>query len=172
MLGAIQNYFSAGQWLSASLLVLAGASFIVFAVILTKTDIQRHRLPNKYVFPMYLLVGLPMLCAHWAAGNVPLMNRAGWSGIFLLGIYYFLRKVTRHQIGFGDVKLAGVLGIVMGFFSPINLLWGSFVTFMGAGLYSIVLVIFKKAKMKSLIPLGPFMFLGTLVALFAPMTSL
>lgn len=172
MFSVAYDYFSTGQWLSLSLLCLAIVSYLGFAAVLTKTDIERHRLPDKYVLPMYLLVALPLLLIHLLNQDASHLNKAGYSGMFLLGIYWLLRKLTRNSLGFGDVKLAGVLGVAMGFFSPINLLWGTLITFLTAGLFSLVLMINKRASLKTHIPFGPFMLLGTLLAMIFPVTAL
>lgn len=176
MLSLIQSYSEQATtqpvyWWSVVLLGFVVLAYLGFALVLSVIDIKQHRLPDKIVLPMYPILGLPLLAVHWIDGNNYLANKTGFAGMFLLGIYWLLRKLSRNALGFGDVKLAGVLGIIMGFFSPINLIWGTLITFVSAGLVSIFLTVSKKATLKTHIAFGPFMLLGTAVAMLFPMTS-
>ncbi len=65
-------------------------------------------------------------------------------------------------MGFGDVKLAILMGLILGW--P-NILLGLFLGFLFGAIIGIGLIIFRRKKMKSEIPFGPFLAGGTLVAL-------
>lgn len=177
MFSLIQNYINQAAhepvyWWSAVLLIFVALAYTAFALMLSVIDIKKHRLPDKIVLPMYPVLGLPLLTVHWIDGNNDLANKTGFAGMFLLGCYWVLRKLSRNALGFGDVKLAGALGIVMGFFSPINLLWGTLLTFVSAGVFSLILLMRKKASLKTHIAFGPFMLLGTMLAMLFPVVSL
>ena len=70
-------------------------------------------------------------------------------------------------MGFGDVKLAGVLGLAAGWLG-----WGSwavalFLGFFLGGLFGLALVARGRGGRKTAVPFGPFMLLGTLIAVLA-----
>ena len=94
------------------------------------------------------------------------------AGLVLWFCYLLLRILSFGALGRGDVKLAGILGGVLGYLSWANLGWASLVTFLGGGLVSLALVLFTKARGSTRIAFGPFMLLGALVALAAPVYSL
>jgi leader peptidase (prepilin peptidase)/N-methyltransferase len=140
-----------------------GAICVALALI----DLDTKRLPDAITLPSYpigiLLLGLS------AFGD------AGWSPLFrgLIGLaamyafYFVLRFAYPRGMGFGDVKLAGVLGLYTGFLG-----WGAWAValfggFLFGGIVSIGLVIAGRAGRKSKVPYGPFMVLGALVAVFA-----
>ena len=76
----------------------------------------------------------------------------------------FLSFATRQQIGYGDGLVALVLGPAFGI--RIMLL-GIVIAFFGSSIFSIILLLLKKAEKKTRIPFVPFITLGTAVACFA-----
>jgi prepilin signal peptidase PulO-like enzyme (type II secretory pathway) len=80
--------------------------------------------------------------------------------IFFLLIYLLSKG---KWIGFGDVKLAILLGLILGW--P-NILLGLFLSYLIGGIIGIGLVIIFKKKMKSDVPFAPFLIAGTIIASF------
>ncbi|MFI0351620.1 prepilin peptidase [Actinomadura sp. 9N407] len=72
-----------------------------------------------------------------------------------------------NALGFGDVKLSGVLGLYLGWFGTDAWVLGVFSMFLLGGLYSIGLLVLRRAGRKETIPFGPFMLLGALVGVVA-----
>ena len=66
-------------------------------------------------------------------------------------------------MGLGDVKLALLMGLVLGF--P-RIIVAIFFAFVVGALLSLFLIFFKKKQWKSQVPFGPFLVLGTFLALF------
>jgi leader peptidase (prepilin peptidase)/N-methyltransferase len=65
-------------------------------------------------------------------------------------------------MGFGDVKLALALGVVLGWYGWAVLFAGAFAGFLLGSLYGLGLVALRRASRKSTIPFGPFMIVGAL----------
>ena len=70
--------------------------------------------------------------------------------------------------GFGDVKLAGVLGMYLGYLSWGHLFAGTFLAFLLGGLWSLALLAARRGTLKSSIPFGPFMLAGAAAAMLLP----
>jgi leader peptidase (prepilin peptidase)/N-methyltransferase len=70
-------------------------------------------------------------------------------------------------MGFGDVKLAGVLGAYLGWLGWSQLAVGAFMGFLLGGLGGIVLMLAGRAGRKSMIPYGPYMIVGAWGAILA-----
>lgn len=88
------------------------------------------------------------------------------SGLF----FYLLWVVTKGKgMGFGDVKLATVLGIILGFPSIVVALYVAFLT---GAFYGVILMITRYAGMKSKVAFGPFLLLGGIIAYFFSNTVL
>jgi leader peptidase (prepilin peptidase)/N-methyltransferase len=91
------------------------------------------------------------------------------AGAGLLWLFYFiLRLVYPPGMGFGDVKLAGVLGMYLGYLGWGHLFAGTFLAFLLGGLWSIALLAARRGTLKSSIPFGPFMLAGTAAAMLLP----
>jgi leader peptidase (prepilin peptidase)/N-methyltransferase len=79
--------------------------------------------------------------------------------------YFLLRAVYPPGMGFGDVKLAGVLGMYLGFLGWPHVFAGTFAAFLFGGLWSLALLVSRRGTLKSSIPFGPFMLAGAVAAM-------
>ncbi|GAA1345536.1 prepilin peptidase [Arthrobacter roseus] len=154
------NHVPAFLLLSAALLY-----FVVMGVRLSIVDIREHRLPNKIVFPSYGIGAVLLAAAAVAAGDwfrlLPMVAGAG----ILWVAYFTLRVIYPAGMGYGDVKLAGVLGLYLGYCSWGHLLWGSFAAFLLGGLWGVVILLTRRGDRKSDMPFGPFMIVGAAAAM-------
>lgn len=151
------------------LVLLACAYFAVMAARLTVIDVRHHLLPNRIIFPSYAVAGALLLCAAAAGGGAGLAGVPGLrvvaGGAALWLFYFLLRAVYPPGMGFGDVKLAGVLGMYLGFLGWGHVFAGTFAAFLFGGLWSVALLATRRGTLKSDIPFGPFMLAGTAAAL-------
>jgi leader peptidase (prepilin peptidase)/N-methyltransferase len=173
------------------LLLAACVYFAVMAARLAVIDVRRHLLPNRIVFPSYAIAGVLLLGAAvavtlsggaagnlsaGAAGSAP-DGGASFLGVPALGIvaggavlwvfYFILRLVYPPGMGFGDVKLAGVLGLYLGYLGWAHVFAGTFAAFLFGGLWSLGVLAARRGTLKSSIPFGPFMLAGAAAAMFA-----
>ncbi|MDR7274626.1 prepilin peptidase [Catenuloplanes atrovinosus] len=137
------------------------------AVALAMIDLDVRRLPNVIVLPSYL-VGLILLApAVIASGDWGQAVRA-LAAMAALWLFYRLLTVVRPGgMGLGDVKLAGLLGLYLGWLGWDALLVGAFAGFLIGGLAGAALLTARRATGKTAVPFGPFMLLGALLAIFA-----
>ncbi|MDD5731986.1 MAG: prepilin peptidase [Patescibacteria group bacterium] len=87
-------------------------------------------------------------------------------GIIIGGGFFLLLVLISKErwMGWGDVKLGVFLGLFLGYPSILVALFFAFIL---GSIYSVVLLLSKKKKMKDAVPFGPFLVLGGLIALFA-----
>ena len=78
------------------------------------------------------------------------------------GLYLLLWFVYPRGMGYGDVRLSGVLGIALGHLGWGELVVGVYGGFLLGGVLGGVLALLSKVDRKGY-PFGPFMFLGALV---------
>lgn len=162
------------------LALAACAYFFVMAVRLTVIDVRHHLLPDRIVFPSYAIAGVLLLGAAASqllhggqdvAGTsdagvfgVPgLRVLAGGAALWLF--YFLLHAVYPPGMGFGDVKLAGVLGMYLGFLGWGHVMAGTFAAFVLGGLWSLGLLAARRGNLQSAIPFGPFMLAGAATAM-------
>jgi leader peptidase (prepilin peptidase)/N-methyltransferase len=81
-------------------------------------------------------------------------------------LYFVMAMVYSGGMGFGDVKTAGALGLFLGYLGWKVLIVGAFSAFILGGVFSIALIVTKKAKIQSGIPFGPWMLFGAWIGIF------
>jgi leader peptidase (prepilin peptidase)/N-methyltransferase len=136
------------------------------SVVLALIDLDTHTLPNRIVLPSYL-VGIALLgAASILSGDYGALLRAGIGMAALWLAYLAMALAYPGGMGFGDVKLAGVLGLYLAWVGWGALAVGAFAAFLLGGLFSIGLIIARKAGRKSGIPFGPWMLAGAWVGIF------
>jgi leader peptidase (prepilin peptidase)/N-methyltransferase len=89
----------------------------------------------------------------------------GMAGLW--AVYALLALAYPGGMGYGDVKLAGALGLFLGFAGWGELVIGAFAAFVLGGLFSIGLLIARRATRRSGIPFGPWMLGGAWIGLVA-----
>ena len=84
----------------------------------------------------------------------------------LFGLYLALALISPGGMGLGDVKLAGLLGLYLGYLGWAPLIVGAFGAFLLGGVFGLLLLLSRKAKRRSSIPFGPWMLLGAWIGVF------
>jgi len=155
-----------GAFIAAILILVAFLYLAAVSIALALIDLDVHRLPNVIVLPSYLVAGVLLGVASILNGDFGSLLR-GCIGLAILWVAYLIMALAYPGgMGFGDVKLAGVLGLYLGYLGWGELVIGAFAAFLLGGLYALVLVITKRANRKSGIPFGPWMLLGAWVGIF------
>ena len=162
-------------WLGASWALPAFWYLAAVGIALALIDLDVRRLPDAIVLPSYP-AGLALLAlASWNPTGAPdwaSLLRAVVGALILFGVYFVLLIVYPRGMGFGDVKLAGVLGLYLGWVGWDALVVGWFAAFLLGGLFSVALLLTRRAKRGSGIPFGPWMLAGAGVGLtLGPLVS-
>jgi leader peptidase (prepilin peptidase)/N-methyltransferase len=137
------------------------------AVALAVIDIDVRRLPDAIVLPSYvvgavLLVPVSAVHHDWGAAARGLVAMAAlWS------LYLLLAALYPGAMGFGDVKLAGVLGLYLGWLGWRSVWIGTVTGFLLGGLAGVALLATGRATRKTAVAFGPYMLAGALLAVFA-----
>ncbi|HEV2636158.1 MAG TPA: A24 family peptidase [Actinocrinis sp.] len=146
------------QWALIPFLLL-GIGGSALAVI----DLRLMRLPNKIVLPLYVtgLIGLAAASvpgAHWNRLVISLICLALFYGIFyVLAVF--------GPMGFGDVKLVGVLGLHLGWLGFQYAYAGILLGTLSAALGALVLIpLRRKAWRRSKLAYGPYLLFGSWLA--------
>jgi leader peptidase (prepilin peptidase)/N-methyltransferase len=125
------------------------------------------RLPNAIVYPTFAAVAVLLGIATLITGEVEPLVRAGLAAGALTALFFAIVVAQPGGMGLGDVKLAAVIGAVLGFVSYPAVVVGVFLAFVLGGLAGAALIVARRAGSKSAIPLGPALVAGAVIALFA-----
>ncbi|MGW0857947.1 prepilin peptidase [Streptomyces sp. NPDC002690] len=132
------------------------------AGLLAAVDHRVHRLPDELTLPLAgaaaVLLGVASLLPE---------HDGSWTGALLggaaLGCFYLvLYLINPNGMGFGDVKLALSLGVVLGWYGWPVLVAGGFAGFLFGAVYGLGLLVLRRANRRTGIPFGPFMITGAL----------
>lgn len=141
---------------------------------LTHIDIDVHRLPDLIVLPSYPIVFVLLLVPTVVTGQWGALARGVLAGLALFVGYLVLALVSPGGggLGLGDVKLAGVLGLLLGWLG-----WGPAIVsvlaaFVIGGVIALILLLVGRASRSSHVAFGPSMILGAWVALMFPVQVL
>ena len=155
-------------WRFAGLPEVAPFAFVgALGVALAAIDIAVQRLPDRLTLLLY--PGLLVLFGVTAVinGHPAYLLRALLGGLTLGGSYLVLALASRGQLGGGDVKLAGGLGIALGWLGWPTLLTGAALGFLLMAVVSLGLLIARRITLKHSLSFGPFMLAGALLAILA-----
>lgn len=136
----------------------------VAGVVLAYVDIRVHLLPNAIILPSYPIVVVLLTLGALVSGEWGALLRALICGAAVWALFAVAVLVYPAGMGFGDVKLAGLLGLASGWFGAANAVLGLVLAFCLGGLVSLALVIARRAGRKSAVPFGPFLLAGFLLA--------
>lgn len=134
-------------------------------IALTVIDLQVHRLPDVIVLPSYIVVAVLLTLAALGEGRWDDLLRALLGAVILFTAYFLMLVAYPAGMGFGDVKLAGLIGGVLAFSGWGSLAVGAFSAFLLGGLLSITLLALRLVSRRSGIPFGPWMIAGAVVGL-------
>jgi leader peptidase (prepilin peptidase)/N-methyltransferase len=142
----------------------AACSLAAAGIVLAVVDARTRRLPDRVVVPTLVVVAVLVAMAGVDQHRPAQLATAVVGGAATFGFYALLGLVT-GGVGFGDEKLGGVCGLVLGWYGWETALWGSTITFLLAALYVLARLAVGRVARRSQVPLAPFMLAGSLVTL-------
>lgn len=160
MAGSILLSSSTGADVLSAARAAALVTVLVFGVWVGWVDAHSHRIPDAITIPMAAAVvagvtTCTLLTGEWALAGQALLGSAA------LGVMYLVAAIS-GGLGLGDVKLAAIIGLALGFNSWTTVLWGGLLGLVLALPHALVV-----RKTRKLIPLGPYIAAGATAALAA-----
>lgn len=137
--------------------------FVAVTVTLTLTDMDTKLIPNRILYPG-TVIALVLLIGGGLIENGPILRALGGGALYFV-LLFVLALIARGGFGFGDVKLAFLLGMFAAYQSWDTLIVAIFAAFLLGGLVSLLLVVFRIRSRKDAIPFGPYLVLGAYVAI-------
>lgn len=148
------------SWVLPAFLVVA-AGLVALSVI----DFEHFLLPNRMVYPLAIVTLALLVVAAIGDGAWGDLGRALLGGVAAMTALGGLHLVSPRSMGFGDVKLAFVLGLVLGWLGWAELVLGLFCGFLAGAVVGVALIALRHRGRKDHLPFGPFLAFGTLVVL-------
>lgn len=138
-------------------------TLIVVAVI----DVRTRRIPNRLTYPLTPALLVLFVLAALLEGAPSVALRAVLGGLVAFGFLLVLALINPRGMGMGDVKLAGFIGIGLGYLGWPYVLLGMFGAFLLGGGVAIALMAARLKGRKDTIPFGPYLAAAALLTLLA-----
>ncbi|MCW2510895.1 MAG: Peptidase prepilin type [Modestobacter sp.] len=145
---------------------LALAWFGAAAVVLAGVDLARHRLPDRVIHPAAAVCAAALLVDAAVTGAWGALVRAVAAAVVAFALATGARLVSPAGLGGGDVKLMGLLGLVLGWAGWGVLMSGVFVGFLVGALGSLLLMAVGRAGWRTRVAFGPPLLVGAYLSLW------
>jgi leader peptidase (prepilin peptidase) / N-methyltransferase len=140
------------------------AVFVASLVALSVIDFERFILPRKIIYTA-AAISAPLLVAAALVRDEPdRMWRAAAGAAVGFGILFVIHLISPKGMGFGDVRLAGLIGLHLGWLGLGYVFVGLFFGFLLASVVGIALMALGRRSRKDRIPFGPFLAGGAVIA--------
>jgi leader peptidase (prepilin peptidase) / N-methyltransferase len=150
--------------LPALLVLLAG----LFA--LACIDLELRLLPRKIVYPLLAMVAALLLAAAIGTGDYRSLWIAAACSVGWFATFYVINRFDARLLGFGDVRLALVLGLGLGWLGVLAVLVGFFAANLLGAIIGIALIVSRKMTRDQPIPYGVFLAIGAAIAIYVDPT--
>ena len=133
-------------------------AYLYFASVglaLSMIDFDTKRLPNRITLPSYVVMGTLLLIPVVADGDFGDYTRAWLAALVLYAFYFVIAFIYPAGMGFGDVKLAGVLGLALGWLRWGERMVGGFLGFLLGAVAGITLMVVGRAGRRSALRSAP-----------------
>ena len=128
-----------------------------FLIVIFVYDLKHYIIPDKIIYPAIAIALI--FNFQFSIFNYSIFSAFGAAAFFLAIVL-----VSRGKwMGVGDIKLAFLMGLILGF--P-NILAALFLAFLIGAIIGVGLIVSQKKTLKSEVPFGPFLVTGTFIALF------
>ncbi|AZI57756.1 prepilin peptidase [Nakamurella antarctica] len=174
--------FTAGPIEAACALVCGGAALILgpsallpvtlwaglLAVALSAVDLTHHRLPDAITLSAFPITAVILVATTLVTPGAGDLARAGIASAVVGGAFCALAYGLPVAMGRGDAKLAFTLGLLLGYQSWLAVIFAIMLAFLLGAVVGLAGMAAGRMTAKSALPFGPFLLLGTLVAMVAP----
>ena len=162
-------YFRYGSGMEFAIVCVALALMVAISVI----DLEHRLILNSIIFPTLLV--LLIIAPFWpqigfergfldSHGMLASFANSVLAGFGVSALFLMLALAVPQGMGMGDVKLTAVIGLMVGFPGVVVAIWLGIVI---GGIVAVLLLILKLRGRKDLIPFGPFLSVGAIIALLA-----
>ena len=151
-------------WLAGDPALPAFIAVAALGVPLAAIDLASLRLPDPLVGAAGLVAMIGLVGATLPLGTPQTLLRALAGALASAGAYMLLALLPGSRLGFGDVKLGGVLGLLLGWLGWPAVLLGLVLPHVIAGVIALGLLLSGRVGRQAALPLGPALLVGALLA--------
>jgi len=163
-LGTAALFVAAAVRLGATWQLPAFCVFFASLMAISVIDLDHFIIPNRVVYPTLAVTAPLLVLAAAADGSWGYLRNAAIGGVAGFVALFVIHFISPRGMGFGDVRLAGVIGMMLGWLGLRYIVLGLFLGFLLAAVIGIVLIAARLKTRKDAVPFGPFMAMGAVLA--------
>lgn len=143
----------------AAVMDIEAALFVAWLAVLATLswcDLRTRRIPTGIVNPATVVGAVALAATAWRTGAATRLGTAAATAGAAYAAFALLHALNPAGLGYGDVRLSGLLGLFLGWLGPAAMLMG---TLLGAGAAAVVAlaVLVRGRDGRSTLPFGPFL---------------
>lgn len=134
--------------------------YVAFFLTVLVIDLEQRRVLNRMLLPAALLA---LIAGLLPLPGTPTLLSALLGGAIGFGLFLLIFIVGRGRMGAGDVKLAGVIGLIVGY----PAVWTALaVGVILGGVAALALIVTRSGDLRSTMAYAPYLALGAIFALW------
>jgi leader peptidase (prepilin peptidase)/N-methyltransferase len=141
---------------------------VLMSVLVAQTwiDLKIQRLPREITYTGMILGAVTLTVAAIVIDEPERIWMMALGAVIALAAMWLIYTLSKGGMGDGDVRLAPLLGMYLGWLNPGIVLPGLFFGFVAGAVVGVTMMVFDRAGRRTAVPFGPFLALGTIVAIF------
>jgi len=147
-----------------ALAALAAVPLALLGTVLGLVDVACRRLPTAIVVPSTVVGAMALFAVSAGTGDWGSLGRAALGALTLGAIYLALYALPGGNLGFGDVQLAVLIGLLLGYLGWAQVLWGAMLPWLVNAPVVLALLASGRAGRRSRVPFGPSMIAGAVLS--------
>ncbi len=142
------------------------AALFWILVVLTVIDLEHKLLPNRVVYPSIIVGAIAITIAAFVDGDPDRLRTAALGAATFGGFLFVVAFIYPAGMGGGDVKLAILLGLFVGYTGGVGVtLVAMFLSFLIGAIVGVAVMVIGGGGRKTAVPFGPFLAAGTVIAI-------
>jgi leader peptidase (prepilin peptidase)/N-methyltransferase len=138
--------------------------FLGALLALALIDLEHFLLPSRIIYSTLLVEAALLGVTAAVDQRWWTLEEAVLAGLAAFLIFFLIHFIYPAGMAWGDLRLAGLIGFVLGWLGYQYVLVGLFLAFLSASFVGVALIALRRASGKTPIPFGVFLALGALVA--------
>ena len=130
--------------------------WLVVLAILSWCDVRTRRIPTGIVNPATVVGAVALAATAWRTGTAARLGTAAATAAAAYAAFAVLHALNPGGLGYGDVRLSGLLGLFLGWLGPAAMPAGTLLGAAGAAVVALVMLI-RSRDGRSTLPFGPFL---------------
>ena len=158
---------AAAHRLGAQLTLVAYGLLFAVLVAVSVTDLSHRLVPRRLVYPGAVVVGAALVADALNGHDPRRLAGAAIGGAVAFGVFFAVWWFVPRGMGFGDVRLAGLIGLALGYLGLFDTYLGFLSAFVLGALGGVAVMVVTGSGRRTRVPFAPALAAGAVIAVLA-----